>query len=1509
MPASAREVSSSDVAQSPDCPNPAADAVRRPSTEHISHPGDSTDVEMANATPSEERKTKRKDVLTAMQRLVKRRRRCRRKKAKINENNHLSEKPNATANGTATTASVSLNAMAAFGTEKVILDKAEFQRLNNLYGPVTIDAAADEYSAVCPVYCGSEKPYTSLDVTNNMSFINLLNADDPVALLKHFETHRGQSPHDTKALILAPQVADSAASIELKKLLSTYLCVHTYPSGTYLFHSATSATMSEYSAPTQWPMCVYLADDSAENRLAHALEHADVTEQLKAMLAAKEGVSYTPKTKVKPHQPSFLSEKLMVTSSSDTDLLVLNPYVDALGQSVPTLLDSGASTQFISSDFVRAHNLPVHPLENKLRVVMADGRMVLASQYCELKFAFGDFSPTIRFVVTPLQSSFRCVLGMSFLREHNPNIDWKLGTLNFGNNPSSRIQGTVTPRTVQDFATVSANSMARLIKKQDNDTVFFCAIVRDYNATATVTADSIDAEIAAVTTDYGPSFDSSVQQLLNKHRSIATPLDSLPRHRPGLDHEIPLTDAAELPPTRIYRLTPAELTELREQLNSYLQKGFIRESFSPYAAPVLFAKKANGGLRMCIDYRGLNKYTKKVNFPIPHADMLLDMLSGAKVYSALDLALGYHQLRIKPDDVHKTAFATQFGQFEFLVMPFGLTSAPSSFQRLMTSILKPYNNTFVLVYLDDILIFSNSLDEHITHLDFVLSKLEENDIRLRLSKCFFGKSELEYLGHTVSGAGMRPSPSKLKAVKDWPRPKSVTETQSFLGFANFYRRYVRKYSDLAHPMHAICHKNTKFEWTDTQEQAFLQLKNALCSAPVLTSPRTGADSEFVVATDASKLALGAVLLQADEKGELHPCAYYAKTLQPHQTRYPVYDQELLGVVCALQEWRCYLAGSKKITVITDHATLRHLPDQSTVSRRHATWHEILSEFIGVNSDGEQVLEILYRKGKDNEADALSRRTDLHYALSAYEDTVLENELSDVQEFLSALTTVSINENILQKIRTSYALDPAFRKGNLAPGVALDDQDGLYYFSDKVCVPNDNNLINMIISEFHDSAGHPSEERTYLAVVRHFWFPRMRRKIKLYCKHCATCARTKASTTKPLGTLNPLPKGSKPWEVISMDFITGLPEVDGYDAIATFVDCFTKQAHFVPISVHITASQLARVYLDSVYRLHGLSRIIISDRDPKFTSSFWKSLFTQLKTRLNISSAYHPQTDGQTERTHRTIEQIVRSFIHTHHDQWLSHLSLAEFSYNNSVHSATKYSPFESLYGFSPLTPPALFNTSINPCSATDLIQKIHDIHDLISEELKLADAYQKGIADRKLTKFEFSVGDHVWLSTANLLIRNQPTKKFRQRFIGPYKIISKISAQAYKLRLPPSFACHNVFHIGKLRPCTTPGVAPDNTPSEIDLPADEFIVDSITDCRLDTQSPYFARGPSLSFLVHWYGYDHSHDTWQHYSRLKQVDVLKEFLLHSDKLKSIARSAEYVKLQKQYPARLPRLTFD
>ena len=614
------------------------------------------------------------------------------------------------------------------------------------------------------------------------------------------------------------------------------------------------------------------------------------------------------------------------------------------------------------------------------------------------------------------------------------------------------------------------------------------------------------------------------------------------------------------------------------------------------------------------------------------------------------------------------------------------------------------------------------------------------------------------------------------------------------------------------------------------------------------------------------------------------------------------------MVLACQEWRHYIEGCRKVTCITDHATLKHLTDTKNLTalsaRRCALWHDILSPLMGKNDKGEDAFEILYRKGELNDSDALSRRPDLHHAVCKYEDLVQEADLETANEFFSSMCHLQIDPQLLAKVQIAYQQDPTYSGNTMPRGVTYDTNDELYYMADKLCIPNDMSIKNMLMQEYHDTQGHLSHESTLRRIQKMFWWPRMAKEVKQYCRKCPTCERIKARTTKPYGKLSPLPKPTRPWDTISMDFITGLPLVDGYDAIATFVDTYTKQAHFIPCTIKIDAPQFARLYFSNIFRLHGLSRCIISDRDPRFTSTFWKELMKHLRTKLNMSTAYHPQTDGQTERTHRTIEQILRGFIHAQHDDWLHALPLAEFCYNNNVHSSTGFSPFEAIHGYNPLTPPDLISAPNS--QASNQVQRIHDIHELISEQLKIADEYMKhDTKNRANSSADFKENQMVWLSTENLVLRNQPSKKFKQRFIGPYKIINKISSAAYELLLPESMACHNVFHISKLRPCNSSDAVPDLIPTATEPTREEYVVDSIVDHAIAQQSDgFYSRGPALVFKVRWAGYGPSADTWETYANLRRVHAFLLYIRRNVEFQRLLQTKRYHDCHRGYPSRFP-----
>jgi hypothetical protein len=462
----------------------------------------------------------------------------------------------------------------------------------------------------------------------------------------------------------------------------------------------------------------------------------------------------------------------------------------------------------------------------------------------------------------------------------------------------------------------------------------------------------------------------------------------------AVDHRIELQPGS-IPPSRSsYRMSGSELEALREELTDLREKGFIRPSKSPYGAPVLFVKKKNGKLRMCVDYRALNQQTIKNTGQMPRYDELLDRLRGSKRFTKLDLRSGYHQVRVHPDDIEKTAFNTRYGHFEFQVLPFGLTNAPATFQSMMNAIFADYVDVFVIVYLDDILIFSRNIEEHRDHVRQVLQRLREHKLYANMEKCEFGRKSIQFLGHIVSEDGISMEKSKLDDIEKWPTPKSVEDIRSFLGLTGYYRKFIHNFSQIAAPLSNLTRKLVLFKWTETEQKAFNDLKTAMMNGPVLNIPDENAP--FTVTTDASSYAIEAALTQDLGDGP-RPVAFLSHRMSPAEMNWPTHEQELLAVIRALDEWRHYLYG-RRFTIISDHQSLTYLQTQPKLSKRQIRWTERLAEFD---------YEMVYRPGKLNlVADALSRRSD-------YRESMLTSMTS---------TDLKVGDDLREEIRRAYADD-------------------------------------------------------------------------------------------------------------------------------------------------------------------------------------------------------------------------------------------------------------------------------------------------------------------------------------------------------------------------------------------------------------------------------------------------------------------------------------------------------
>ncbi|KAJ0921089.1 putative nucleotidyltransferase, Ribonuclease H [Helianthus annuus] len=616
------------------------------------------------------------------------------------------------------------------------------------------------------------------------------------------------------------------------------------------------------------------------------------------------------------------------------------------------LFDSGADKSFVDDKFCELLKLPVKTLNVKYEVELADGTMGTVSTVldgCVISIRNHSFPLSL----LPFKlAGFDVVLGMDWLSHNQAQIvcNQKQVVIKTPFGEPLTIQGDTRHGLP---AHVSMLKASRCLKKR-------CVI---YMAQVIVGEEKPRIEDIPVISDYPEVFPEELPGL-PPNRQVEFSIDIIPGAAP----------IARAP----YRLAPTEMKELRTQLDDLLAKGFVRPSSSPWGAPILFVKKKDGSMRLCIDYRELNKVTIKNRYPLPRIDNLFDQLQGASYFSKIDLRSGYHQLKVKDEDVHKTAFRTRYGHFEFLVMPFGLTNAPAAFMDLMNRVCKPYLDKFVIVFIDDILIYSKSQADHEKHLRCILKLLHQEKLYAKFSKCDFWLREVRFLGHVVSERGIQVDPAKVEAVMNWQEPKTPTEIRSFLGLAGYYRRFIENFLRIAAPLTSLTRKKIKFDWGPKQQEAFDILKQKLSNAPVLTLP--DGMEEFVVYCDASHTGMGCVLMQ---RGKV--IAYASRQLKVHEKNYTTHDLELGAVVFALKLWTHYLYGIKFV-IYSDHKSLQHLFNQKDLNMRQRRWMETLNDYD---------CEIRYHPGKANVvADALSRKERVKPIRINAKSTEIKNSLNE-----------------------------------------------------------------------------------------------------------------------------------------------------------------------------------------------------------------------------------------------------------------------------------------------------------------------------------------------------------------------------------------------------------------------------------------------------------------------------------------------------------------------------------
>jgi hypothetical protein len=967
------------------------------------------------------------------------------------------------------------------------------------------------------------------------------------------------------------------------------------------------------------------------------------------------------------------------------------------------------------------------------------------------------------------------------------------------------------------------------------------------------------------------------------------------------------------------RMTEENTQAAGKMIRELLAKGFIRPSRSPWGSPMFLVEKPDGGKRMVIDYRALNAATTRNRYPLPRVDELFDQLQGARYFSKLDLRTGYWQIRIAAEDVPKTAFTSRHGHFEWLVLPMGLTNAPAEFMMLMENTFREELNRFVLVFLDDILVYSRTLEEHEQHLRQVLQRLREKKLYAKLSKCCFFRQEVEFLGHFVGRAGIRMVEGKVAAVERWPTPTTQKEVEQFLGLAGYYRRFIADFSKIASPLSQLCGTLRKvtgaaatstrrtppkklFKWGDLQQQAFEQLKAAVASAPCLAIPDP--QREFIVHTDASGYATGAVLMQQFDEG-LRPIAFLSKKMTKAEKNYPVHEQELLAILNALRAWRHYLGG-RRFTVLTDHQSLQYVSTSVMATPRQVRWASWLSEFD---------FDIRYSPGRANiAADALSRGA----AAGSSSDTVQQHQMDNgggeqhrlqvvtSQPQAAAAAATATQERLLihaindlaplpVRIRRAAAADVDYQtlmtltREQLGAKRLVREGGLLYRDGIQLVVPNSSTLRTWLLSSAHDTllGGHHSAVATAAWLAERVWWSDMSDTVARYVRGCEQCQRNKPDLSGRQGMPLSIDTPRAPWEVICMDFIGPLPRtVRENDLVMVVVDKLTRWVYYLPTRSTASAQEVFSLLDRFVLANHDTPRQIISDRDTRFTSRFWEDLWASMRTELKRSTSFHPQTDGQTERANRTLIEQLRSHVDEHQGDWDLLLPQLQRANNSVINFSTGFSPFEMNYGRKMRSEldaeleangVAASRHVIYPGAAQLSVQRAR-VEAKARERITRAQEKQRRDAQQGRRPAEIKEGDKVWLRNKNLRLDEQGrSRKLEPLYFGPYEVLKMHGSNAARIQLPAGCRLHPVFNLDLLRRFidgkaefperpirdSRPGPVPTEDPAA-GGPLAGALAAGIEDLEYEVEAIIGTRGHGLrqSYRVKWLGWPIEQSSWR-----------------------------------------------
>jgi hypothetical protein len=1124
------------------------------------------------------------------------------------------------------------------------------------------------------------------------------------------------------------------------------------------------------------------------------------------------------------------------------------------GHHTCAMLDTGAMGNFITptmmltwdidtivknQDYVLV-NINGEPIGNE------EGRFDLETVPVQMRI--GVHTEKIVFDVVPI-GRHKVVLGLPWIQKHNPRIDWKKQVVTL--DQCNCVNGIIDKMDIKD------GFHNEHMDKQELRSLLFNSKDPLPKQTKEVCELAIHAAPEYVAFGYG-----GFRELFE-----GKPSEVLPKHQPW-DHEIPLLPDAKLPFLPLRRMSEEQNQGLKEYVDKLLAKGFLRESSSSCRSIAFQVQKSDDPKgRTVIDYRRLNNATKKDSYPLPLAEDLRDRLRGVKWMTQLDLESAFHLIRMKEGEEWKTAFGTNFGFYEYLVMPMGLTNAPATCQRWVNNTLRPFLDHKCIAYLDDILIFGKgNLKQHQGDVREIMAAMQKAGMRLKESKCHFHVQEVKFLGFIVNTEGIAMDPAKIQEVLDWGTPTNVKEVQSFLGFTNYCRRFIRDYASITRPLTAITKKLVEFVWGPQCQEAMNKLKIMFTSRPVLMAfdPK----KQIRVETDASDFALGAVLSQENKDGKHQPVAYHSRKFKPEELNYDIHDKELLAIVDSFKEWSIYLLGSKEeIEVLTDHKNLIYFTTTKELNRRQSRWSEEMAWYN---------YRIKYVKGSENaRADALSRKPE-YASNKTHESYAIFKKEGDslVHNRTQLATTIRIKKtDVFKKLQDAPDKNPEMGKDDFLRN-KWKCVSGVWIYNGKLYIPP--SLRKEMVEEHHGlpAHGHQGIAKTLSRLSREYWFPGMREMVKKIVSECDTCIRNKASHHAPYGHMKSPDTPAQPWKSIAMDFVVKLPlskdpwtKIE-YDSILVIMCRLTKYAYLIPYLESSTAEDLAAVFTKYILANHGSPEEIISDRDKLFISKFWTTYTSRLGIKRKMSTAFHPQTDGQVERFNQTMESYLRCYVNYEQNNWVELLPLAQYAYNSSDIETFGVSPFYANYGYTPTAYGTALPDDARSDKAQITVDTLKEVHEMMAEEIKWLSERSAHYYNKKHSmEPTLEEGDRVYLLRRNIKTK-RPSDKLDHKKLGPYKILEKKGPVNYLLQLPKGTRMNPVFHVALLEPAP-PGAprAPDLDIEPINLQK-EWEVEAILKKEV--------RQGQIKYLIKWMKSPHSENSWEPRSNLRCPELLKEF---------------------------------